>query len=429
MIIKKHVRRIASIVMASVMLMSVTSCNLRAFRSKIISDPITPQELARLMITAINNKKNAPDVYSSIPEVQRDGLSYSYFIQYVDIMSRISGENGDISAFRMLSDEEVSAVTEYQDNSFYGNLIGVEFLYDSEDADPVYIIMSEDSSGMAYLSEEWITESIDIYNYGEHYFQLIYEPNLEGLFTLLRPGLDELFTDDAVNNMAQEYIDYYRLRVRTPREEFHIVTLLPEHMCIEIPETVNSRGSRVLSHYVDFYLSDDSYDIEDILPSEPDLSLLTVSGSDTDVEVTCGEDYTSSQLYSMLGDITGYTFYYESSGLLSISYGGMVMIFETEEYVDNDSWSGQLISIRIVNGLPFSIGQDIYVGMDKMTLLEIYPFLFQDGSEESSESETENDVVNQGDITIELRDSSVRYEIELSFDQNDCITMIKIEKE
>ena len=101
MIIKKHVRRIASIVMASVMLMSVTSCNLRAFRSKIISDPITPQELARLMITAINNKKNAPDVYSSIPEVQRDGLSYSYFIQYVDIMSRISGENGDISAFRI----------------------------------------------------------------------------------------------------------------------------------------------------------------------------------------------------------------------------------------------------------------------------------------------------------------------------------------
>jgi len=406
---------------------STASCSLRDFRSKIINDPISSQELARLVITAVNNKRDVADVYSSIPEIQRDGVSYSYFIQYIDILSSISEENGEIKAFRMLSDDEVYEVTEHQEDSYYGQLIGVEFLYDEENTTPCYLILSNDSNGMTYLSEEWITDSINMYNYGEHYFQMLENEKLEGIFTLLRPGLDEeIFSDTAVYNMAQEYIDYYHLRVRSPRSQYKILTLIPDHLEIKIPETVNSDGSRVLPHNVNVYFRDGAYDIVDQLPNDPDISLLNVSDGNN-IDITCGDDYSSSEISRMLGDTSGHVFFYSDSGLLSINYRGMVLIFDTYEYESDDSWSGQLTTIRLVSSNSCTVGQEIFVGMDKTQLFEIYPFISQDDTgTDNDENDTESEEAD--DLVIELSESSDKYNVEIQFDQTDRISMIRVVK-
>ena len=107
--------RIAAVLMTISMMLSLVSCDLSGFRSKIIADPLTSQELVRLLISAINDKKSIPDSYASIPELQRDGVSYSYFIQFIDILTGISeanSEGDDVTYFRMLDDEEVFTITE-----------------------------------------------------------------------------------------------------------------------------------------------------------------------------------------------------------------------------------------------------------------------------------------------------------------------------
>ena len=68
--------RIIAAGMASAIAMSATACSLKDFRNKIINEPLSAQELARRVITVINNRKEAADVYASIPEEQRDGVSY-----------------------------------------------------------------------------------------------------------------------------------------------------------------------------------------------------------------------------------------------------------------------------------------------------------------------------------------------------------------
>ena len=414
--------RIIAAGMASAILMSTASCSLKDFRNKIINEPLSAQELARRVITVINNRRDAADVYASIPEEQRDGVSYSYFIQYIDILSEISETNGDeITSFRMLSADEVYEITEGQDDSYYGDIIGVEFLYDEETSTPTYMMLSRDEKGITYLSEEWITDSITMFNYAEHYFQLLSDQNKEGIYTLLRPDYDELFTDNAVYNIAQEYIDYYQFCVRSDRSQYHIVKLIPEHIEISIPETVIAGGNRVIPHTVDIRLEDGSYVIEDTLPNEPDETLLNISGGS--VDLTCGELYTSSVVFDMLGTPTGSLYY--DNGILSINYSGLILIFEADEYDETDgSWSGTLSTFRITSGIDYMIGQGVHIGMDKSQLLEIYPFIHV-----SSDEDDGVDLAQASGYSMTVRDGGVTYNVQIEFDDHDRINFIKITKD
>ncbi len=411
--------RIIAAGMASAIAMSATACSLKDFRNKIINEPISAQELARRVITVVNNRKEAADVYASIPEEQRDGVSYSYFIQYIDILSQISESNGDeITSFRMLSPEEVYEITEGQHDSYYGEVIGVEFLYDDETAAPTYMMLSEDEKGIPYISEEWITDSITMFNYAEHYFQLLADQNKEGIYTLLRPDYDAgIYTDNAVYNIAQEYIDYYQFCVRSDRSQYHILKLIPEHIEIKIPETVNSAGSRVVSHMVDIRLEEGSYVIEDTLPNEPDKTLLNISGGN--VDLACGELYTSNVVFDMLGTPTGSLYY--DNGILSVNYSGLILIFEADEYDANDgSWSGTLQTFRITSGDAYNVGQGVHIGMEKSQFLEVYPFVG---------APSDDDTVQTDGYTMMIRDGSSTYNVQIEFDDHDRINFIKITKD
>ena len=51
------------------------------------------QELTRLIISSINDKRNTADAFSMIPDAQLDGLSYSYFYAYMDILREVSRQD------------------------------------------------------------------------------------------------------------------------------------------------------------------------------------------------------------------------------------------------------------------------------------------------------------------------------------------------
>ena len=169
--------RIVSAILAISTMLSLVSCDMFRFRAKINAEPLSEQDLVRILVNAINDKKASADSYAAIPEIQRDGLSYSYFIQFVDIMTGISQSNSDnrsVSSFRLMTDADVEDATDGFEDSYYGNIVGAELLYGEEQQScGVYLLFSEEEDGMPYLSEEWISDVIDLYNYGEHYFDMI----------------------------------------------------------------------------------------------------------------------------------------------------------------------------------------------------------------------------------------------------------------
>ena len=376
--------RIASVLMTISMMLSLVSCDLSGFRSKIIADPLTSQELVRLLISAINDKKSIPDSYASIPELQRDGVSYSYFIQFIDILTGISeanSEGDDVTYFRMLDDEEVFTITEEMNDSYYGNIKGAELLYGEDQMRRgVYLMFSEDDEGMPYLSEEWISDVIDLYNYGEHYFEMIDSENDEGLFTLIRPGLDaEIFSDEAVRAKAQEVLDYYEISVRNDLSDnmrSMVTVLLPEHIRITIPETLNSGGNRVVKHDVDIITSEGSYEIQDDIPIRSDITLTQVSLLGEEL-FTCGNTYTSTQMLDLMGE-SNRTTYYPSTESFSVYYDGLILVFDVSEYADEEDWVGVLTTIKILGDSVYTIGNELHPGMSRTEVLEMYPYLHPD---------------------------------------------------
>ncbi len=376
--------RIAAVLMTISMMLSLVSCDLSGFRSKIIADPLNSQELVRLIISAINDKKAIPDSFAAIPELQRDGLSYSYFIQFIDILTGISEANSagdDITYFRMLDEEEVFAITEEMDDSYYGNIKGAELLYGEDQMRRgVYLMFSEDDDGMPYLSEEWISDVIDLYNYGEHYFEMIDNENEEGLYTLMRPGLDtQIFSEEAVRAKAHEVLDYYEISVRNDLSDnmrSMVTVLLPEHIRITIPETLNSVGTRIVKHDVDIVTSEGSYEIQDNIPIRPDITLTQVSLLG-EVLFTCGNTYTSTQMFDLIGESNRMT-YYPSTESFSVYYDGLILVFDVSEYTDDYDWVGVLTTIKILGDSVYTIGNELHPGMSRTEVLEMYPYLHPD---------------------------------------------------
>ena len=76
-------KKFIALSMCAVMVFSFAACNIAGQIRHQVHDSMTEQhnlsiqELTRLLISAINDKRNTADAYSQIPQTQTDGLSYS----------------------------------------------------------------------------------------------------------------------------------------------------------------------------------------------------------------------------------------------------------------------------------------------------------------------------------------------------------------
>lgn len=209
---------------------------------------------------------------------------------------------------------------------------------------------------------------------------MIDSENDEGLFTLIRPGLDaEIFSDEAVRAKAQEVLDYYEISVRNDLSDnmrSMVTVLLPEHIRITIPETLNSGGNRVVKHDVDIITSEGSYEIQDDIPIRPDITLTQVSLLGEEL-FTCGNTYTSTQMLDLMGE-SNRTTYYPSTESFSVYYDGLILVFDVSEYADEEDWVGVLTTIKILGDSVYTIGNELHPGMSRTEVLEMYPYLHPD---------------------------------------------------
>jgi len=400
--------------MCAAFITSSSACNIASqIRNSVherivVQSEVSIQEMTRLLISSINDKRTTADTYSRIPEAQLDGLSYSYFYEYMNILRSVSTQdsNGKVVSFRILRDEECHDLLGTDVSSAYGNIKGAQLLYSSEVEYPVYIFFRQNSDGTVSLSRDWITSIINIYNYSNHYFTLLDENNADGVKALLMPGLqNEVYTDEVLYAKAQQLCDFYRLRVMSGINEYEITRLVPWELTVRIPETIAVDGELFEEHRVSFYYEEGSYSIDDRISVAPDISLVYLVRGDERL-VRVGNEYTHDQIASILGEPSTHT-YDPTTNMMILIYPDLILRLDEVGGTD-DAWTGTVSSVRLISNSVYSIGYNLFVGMTRSQILLAYPN------------------ADDQDFTLPVEGSTGTYNVTFSFDENDIVTYIKV---
>lgn len=411
---KRYMKKAIVILMCAALIMSSSACNIaEQIRNSVheritIQEDVSIQEMTRLLISSINDKRTTADTYSRIPESQLDGLSYSYFYEYMNILRSVSTQdsNGKVVSFRILGDQECRDLLVEDVSNTYGNIRGAQLLYSTDVQYPVYIFFSEDADGKISLSRDWVTSIINIYNYSNHYFTLLDENNADGVKALLIPGLQsDVYTDEVLYAKAQQLCDFYRLRVMSSMNEYEITRLFPWEMTVRIPETIAVDGELFEEHEVYFSYEDGSYAIDDQISIAPDVSLVYLVRGDERL-VRVGNEYSNEQLSAMLGDYSTAT-YDPTAHMMILIYPDLILRVD-EVSGNEESWTGTVTSIRLIRSSVYSIGYNLFVGMTRSQILLAYPN------------------VDNLDFTLPVEGSSGTYNVTFTFDDDDIVTYIKV---
>lgn len=413
---RRALKKTITLLVCLVWLFSFGACNLAGQIRHRVHDSITEQrdlslqEMTRLLVSAINDKRNTADAYSSIPSSQTDGLSYSYFYEYMNILRSVSSNNntGKVVSFRIMSDDESLSFLGQDVVDRYGHVKGAQLLYSSDPQYPMYIFFKEDENGNVSLSSEWVTSIINIYNYSNHYFTLLDENNADAVEALLMPGLagDE-YTDDVVYAKAQLLCEFYRLRVMSDVSEYEITRLVPGQMIVRIPETLAPDGDLFEDHEVVFTAqSNGNYIIDDTITAADDVNLIYLIRGDERL-IRVGAEYSLNQLNSIMGYAPSTFTYDDDTGMVIVIYSGVILRFDGVTMSEND-FTGTLSSIRLISSSVFSIGYNVFPGMTRTQLLMAYPF------------------ADESDYLITVDTGARSYEVEIDFDDEGIVQTVKV---
>lgn len=424
---KVMVRKAGAVILAVAILFSLSSCNIIQRIQKRFdksSEDISKQELARLVSSAIMDKENVADSYSSIPERQLDGMSYSIFYQYCDILRTMSSRHGNITAFRFLTDEETAKFYSDSDKKAgenavsmksYSGLTMVELIYeeDYDKANPCRFALQYKNGGYT-LANDYATKAVEAYDYMSHYFKMISDGNTAGLESIIKPMLtDDIYISSVVTSKASYLIDYYKLHVKSSVREYKLKTFLPTLVSYEIPETIDASGENIISRTVNlFRRNDGAFYIEDTFVSKG--NEVSFCLGETPV-LHCGLTYSRADIITLLGDpvieMPGSS---DSNGMTDIimAFNGVMLRFEGTASADGTWSSARLVAISVYHNNADSPAATfdgrLFVGMNISELLLVYPMIDETGYV----------------YTFETAEGT--YKLEFEFDENKNVKKIRL---
>ena len=426
----KALKKIAALILMLSVVISVSSC---AFLDKVESfvdgelelnqKPVYKEEMVRLIVSAVNNPDNLADSYSSIPENQRKDVSYSLFSEYISILREYfqQGTKRTVTSFTMLTDEQLSQAVDEQVKQTYSDLVAAQLDFTIDTDIPCYVYLMLNSEGLPYLSYNWISGTIRIYNYANTYFNLLDEGNIEGINTMIAPSFsDAVYTDGVTRAKAVALADYYHDKVRSNRTQYVFESLYPSSIDVLIPKVIVDAEEE--SHNVHLSISDNGdYIIDDVVNTPMDVSNITLYREETTL-IRCGATYNKDLLlYGIMGEPVFITYGVDDLDVrvnedgsvvpkrrvICNYYGAMIIL---EAYITANGWvDGNIIAIKITGGENFSVGQQLYVGMSRSEILCIHPFADED------------------EYTISYTDAEANYEVNFEFDENDIATNVRID--
>lgn len=366
---------------------------------------ISEQEISRLIVSSVSDKSNVTGNYSLVPEIQRDNVSLSYFSEYVDIVRRLVEGKGKIAGFRIRSFEDTQEILagyvsdyEIDEPISAANVKAVEILFeDSLESSSLYFFISF-ADGIPKLYGDWIKRTISLFNFTEHYFNMVESGNSEALSELIAFQYDdEIYTDDVLMSKASAIVNFYKYRVREVASEFELLCATPFCVGYKIPSVISEDGNSISSDVFSAVMnSDESITVNDIVHQTLNSNAFNLYNGEMCV-LRIGLSYNAGRVISLLGTPVTINAYDDSLSLiegesfehpsditypvtcrLSVIYSGLILIFDAE-YTDDTTWSGVLSSIKIISSnSDYSIGK-IKVGMNESDILSTYPFADEEG--------------------------------------------------
>ena len=348
---------------------------------------LSKAELARIIVVAISDERSVSEAYSKIPESQLDNISYSVFAEYCSILRKNSQVHGTADSFRFLSSSEkedyfrtidADAGETYKTIDEYGDMEVVELCY-SKDRDshaaPVRFIIAN-NEGNYSIGGDYVTDSMFAYSYIKRYFDMIDDGNVDGLEAIIKSSYNsDIYLNSVIKAKASFISEYYKMKVKTSTKDYELKLLSPTHIIYRIPEVFSNDS--IVSKNISLRVNKDGgFSILDPIPSAIDEISLYKNGVS---KLRMGSTYSQSEIYRLLGEPKLSTV---SNGVVALAYKGVTLRFSAE--VKDGKWStGRLFSVVVRNQGDFSLGEDIYVGMNVSELLLVYP-MFDECNYQSS---------------------------------------------
>ena len=379
-------KKILAVVMCISMLFGMTvcltGCNFfNALRKgfKTSQKDLSKSELARLISVAVMSERNVSSSFSSIPEDQLDGISYSVFAEYCSILRKNSTAHGTADSFRFLDENEkrmyfaaidADAGEEYKTVDEYGEMDVVELCY-SKDRDskapPVRFTLAV-NDGKYSVAGQYMTDSLFAYNYINHYFDMIDDENTDGLEAIIKSTYrSDIYLNSVIHSKAVFIAEYYKLKVKTSTKDYELKIFSPTHISYRIPEVFSDYYDSIISKTVSLRMyKNGTLCILDHIPSTIGEITLYKNGES---KLRMGSTYSQSEIYRLLGEPVLSTV---SNGVVALAYRGVTLRLTAE--IKDGKWSyGRLYSVVVRNQGDYTLGTDIYVGMNVSELLLVYP--------------------------------------------------------
>ena len=401
-------RRFIAALLVVALLMSLAGCSLvDKIQSKIdpTSNKTSAPELVRLLVSSVNDYDKLTESFEAIPSSQRENITFSYFAEYISILSDFSNDHGKITKFHFLNDEDnkehldkiynkicQNAPTGNFESVFkpYGSVKTVQLDYEKDDYSS-YIYLSLDSNGSAYLSYDWVMNSISIYNYIEHYFYMLDDKNADGIAVLYKnkAGM-EIYSDEIIKAKADYAISFYDKKVKSTSEQYRICSLNAFYIDYEIPEVFSSSSDKpnYSRHVYAFRKDSGTIDLIDDIPQEIGLSVISLLVSQNQT-FRCGVEYDYPAVQRVFGrplnvrveDIESYTAETADGNelekkRLTLQYKGILLVFEAYYNDDSDWYGGELVKIMLVKNSEVSYSlSDIQLGDPEDKILMKFPMI------------------------------------------------------
>lgn len=349
-------------------------------------------DLVQKLADSLRNENEIENIFGSIPQRQRDGLTLDQYQQYVKLLKR--GITGEITSFAMMNDNELAGQREKmlanqpERQGLIETMQGAWLIYReigrSETKFAIYVSLHEE--GFYTIGGQWVAEILALYDLARLYFDAIESANQQALAVLIRtddrPG-------DILEAKADKIISFYRNNISSRTAEFILTSARMDSISFEQFGITNPDQTQSVSRSIEIIsTSGENYLIDDVIPDIINPIDLDIYFNEQQIiQFAAMEENEPAIVRSNnLESIIGEPLIHDDSNCVNLAGGSQRM---TLEYTNlqliaegscfrHSRWEGQVRQLLLLDEMT-ELGSGISPGDSVYDVLRQYPFADKTG--------------------------------------------------